>query len=396
MKTKFILFAGVCLLGLAIIIHFKPHPTNSSDPTQLREATFADLPHWSSAKTSRSLQAFKRSCRAFLHQAPQQAVGNDMIVLQAQNWFPACRAAMALSESVSSSQARKFFETWFTPVFFAKGKPITGLFTGYYVPQFPGSLVQTKEYSVPIYTAPPDRIVVKLHDFDASLPRRTLVGRLRHQQLLPYPTRAEINQGALGGQAHVLVWVKSAIDRLFLEIQGSGQIQLPDGEMMYLGYAGGNGAPYTPIGRVLVQRGLMPQEQVSMPSIRAYLEAHPELAEDIINQNQSVVFFKRYRASDALGTQGVALTPGYSLAVDTQWVPLGCPVWLQTTRPDAKTENQLPFSRLLVAQDTGGAIRGSVRGDVFWGSGVTASLIAGKMKNSGRYWLLLPKPVRLN
>ena len=222
------------------------------------------------------------------------------------------------------------------------------------------------------------------------MPRRTLVGRIRNQQFVPYPTRAEINHGALGDKAQVIVWVKSAIDRLFLEIQGSGQVKLANGELIYLSYAGGNGAPYTPIGRVLIQRGLLPREQVSMQTIRAYLESHPLLTEELINENHSVVFFKRIKDSAAFGTQGVRLMPGYSLAVDRQWVPLGCPVWLDTTRPDALGERMHPFTRLMVAQDTGGAITGRVRGDVFWGNSEEASLIAGKMQSTGRYWLLIP------
>jgi membrane-bound lytic murein transglycosylase A len=372
---------SVLLVGLLTRpVEFKLHPS-----------TFTQLPQWSTADTRNSLQTFKKSCRVFLKQSADKAVGSDFIALTAQDWYPACRAALALPQSISVHQARVFFETWFTPTLFTQGQALNGLFTGYYVPQFPGSLVRTKDYTVPLYALPNDRLVVKLHDFDASLPRRTLVGRLQHQQLVPYPTRAEINQGALHGVAQVLVWVKSPIDRLFLEIQGSGEIVLPNGELLYLGYAGGNGAPYTAIGRVLIERGLVPREQISMQTIRNYLESHPEQADEIISQNKSAVFFTRLKQPDALGTQGAALTPGYSLAVDTQWVPLGCPVWLQTTRPDAHTEQQHPLTRLMVAQDTGGAIKGPVRGDVFWGGGEEASAIAGKMKQSGRYWLLLPK-----
>ncbi|OYV54709.1 MAG: hypothetical protein B7X00_01080, partial [Legionella sp. 21-45-4] len=253
------------------------------------------------------------------------------------------------------------------------------------------SLVKNSEYSVPIYGLPRDRVVLKLRDFDASLPNRTLVGRIVGQRIQPYYTQAEINQGAIAGKAEVLVWVKHLVDRLFLEIQGSGHIMLENGKSVYLGYAGGNGAPYTPVGRVLVERKLIPRDAVSMQRIRAYFEAHPNESESIINENHSAVFFQTQAHGDALGSQGVALTPGYSMAVDNHWVPMGCPIWLKTTRPAAYRDKTREFTRLLIAQDTGGAIKGPVRGDVFWGNSDKASAIAGKMKNTGQYWLLLPK-----
>lgn len=187
------------------------------------------------------------------------------------------------------------------------------------------------------------------------------------------------------------MWVDNRIDRFFLEIQGSGVVELGSGEKVYVGYAAANGAKYTAIGRVLAKKGVIERKDLSMQAIRSYLEQHPKEMDEVLHQNKSFVFFRILKQQGALGAQGVALTPGYSLAVDRKWIPLGMPIWLDTTHPgvDSKTH---PLQRLMIAQDTGGAINGMVRGDVFWGAGSDATFIAGHMKNSGRYWLLVPKP----
>jgi len=234
-------------------------------------------------------------------------------------------------------------------------------------------------------------ITINPNDFPNSALTHKIVGRIEKGKVVPFYNRAAINKGALRHQAPVLVWVNSHIDRLFLEIQGSGVVKLPNGEKLYLGYEAENGATYTPIGKVLVNRGVLTKEKASMQSIRAYLEAHPDKIESIINENSSFVFFRVLQHSAAMGAQGIELTAGYSLAVDRKWIPLGTPLWLSTTHPDAESDEQHLLQRLMIAQDTGGAIRGQVRGDVFWGYGKKATNIAGLMKNEGHYWLLLPK-----
>ena len=176
-----------------------------------------------------------------------------------------------------------------------------------------------------------------------------------------------------------------------MEIQGSGIIALDNGSRLAVGYIGENGAPYTAIAKVLIDQGVMTRDNASMQHIRSYLDAHPEKIDPVLNQNKSFVFFTTLRNGSALGAQGVALTPGYSMAVDHKWVPYGVPIWLDTTRPDEISDQQNLFQRLMVAQDTGGAIKGVVRGDVYWGAGERATAIAGKMKNQGHYWLLLPR-----
>ncbi len=234
-------------------------------------------------------------------------------------------------------------------------------------------------------------MTVDLGLFLPNLKNKKIIGRIAGNKVVPFYTREEINKGAIKNTARVLVWIHSPVDRLFLEIQGSGIIELEDGKRIFIGYDGQNGAPYTAIAGVLIKKGIMTKHNASMQRIKKYLEAHPKQMDKIINQNKSFVFFRKLSLEAALGSQGVALTPGYSLAIDKQWIPMGAPLWLNTTRPDSKNPDvNKPMQRLMIAQDTGGAIRGKVRGDVFWGGGDKATLIAGHMKNEGHYWLLLP------
>jgi membrane-bound lytic murein transglycosylase A len=359
-------------------------------PIALRPASFAQLPGWDTANVKKSLATFQVSCKTFLKQDPEKSVGSHHLSLKAKDWHPACQAALAISP-ITQHNARAFFQTWFTPVEFFKDKPVRGLFTGYYMPLLYGSRTKTEKFNVPIYGLPSDLLTIDLGQFDPNLKHRKLVGRLEGHKVVPYYTRAEINKGVIKEKAPVIAWIDNPIDRVFLEIQGSGIVELPDGEQIYLGYAAQNGAPYTSIAKVLIDQGIMTKHNASMQAIKRYLMAHPKKINKTLNQNKSFIFFETLRTNAALGTQGVALTPGYSLAIDLKWVPMGTPLWLSTTRPDKHFDDRKPFQRLMIAQDTGGAIRGLVRGDVFWGAGKKATYIAGHMKNEGHYWLLLPQ-----
>jgi membrane-bound lytic murein transglycosylase A len=252
-------------------------------------------------------------------------------------------------------------------------------------------LTKTKKFNVPLYDLPSNLVTGNLDLFDPKLRNRTIVARVKGKKVIPFYTRAEINKGAIKDTAKVVAWIESKIDRSFLEIQGSGVIELPNNSQMVVGYAGENGASYKAIAKVLIDQGVMTRDNASMQHIRRYLEAHPEEIDKVLNQNKSFVFFSVLQKGAALGSQGVALTPGYSLAIDRKWVPLGVPVWLNTTRPAQAVDEHKVFQRLMIAQDTGGAIKGVVRGDVYWGAGERATSIAGKMKNKGHYWLLLPQ-----
>ena len=272
-----------------------------------------------------------------------------------------------------------------------------GLFTGYYEPLLRGSRARSSRYRVPLYRRPPDIVQVDLGRFREDLRGRRLAGRLRGATLEPYDDRRSITAGALRGRGLELVWVDDPIAAFFLQIQGSGQIELDTGERLRLGYAAQNGHPYFAIGRELIERGELTRETVSLQSIRAWLLEHPDEAQDVMALNASYVFFRTIEGDGPIGSQGVALTPGRSLAVDRTFVPLGVPLWLETTAPTVGNSaaegavDQSPVRRLVVAQDTGGAIRGPVRGDLFWGAGSEAEEIAGRMNSEGRYWLLLPR-----
>ncbi len=354
-------------------------------------ASFQVLPGWNTTDLSASFKTFKVSCDIFFRQPATKEVGSKYFPLKAEDWYPACKAARKLSNP-SNAEIKTFFTTWFDPgEFYEAGNAVEGLFTGYYVPLIDGSLKKTEEYTVPIYALPRNWVIIRLNDFDDNLPDRKLIGRVDGHHIYPFHTRAEINQGAIDEHAPVLVWLNDQVDRLFLEIQGSGLIKLTNGREMAIGYAGQNGAAYTSIASVLINRGVMTRHNASMQNIRAYFKEHPEKVQDVLNQNKSFVFFEKQGKAGARGAQGAYLTPGYSLAVDRAWVPMGAPVWLDTTKPDAKTKEQVPLQRLFIAQDTGGAIKGPVRGDVFWGNGEDAGAIAGRMKNKGRYWVMLPR-----
>jgi len=332
----------------------------------LNQISFAQLPGWREADVKKSLAAFQLSCKTFLKQDPSHPVGSQDIKLQAKDWHPACGAALPI-KSIDETTARIFFEKWFYPIEFAKRKSIRGLFTGYYMPQLKGNLTRTALYNTPIY----------------GLPYQT-----RH---LSNYTREQIDKGALGKMAPVLAWINSPIERLFLEIEGAGIVHLSNGKILYLGYAGENGAPYTSIGSVLIKKGILTKDNASKRVIKEYLESQPNKANTLLHKNKSFVFFQSLKKSMALGAQGMGLTPGYSLAVDKKWVPLGAPLWLTTKIPDKKNNDDKQFKRLMIAQDTGGAIKGLMRGDIYWGSSEKAAYLGEHMKNEGHYWLFLPK-----
>ncbi len=334
----------------------------------LMKVSFDNLPGWDKADVKKSLNAFQKSCKTFLKQNPKHAVGSSRIKLKAEDWQPACEASLSVDSS-SEEAARLFFEKWFNPIEFKQQqKPAHGLFTGYYMPSFNGSLERTKEFNTPIYGLP-----------------KHLNWKTRRRY-----TREQIDKGVLNKKAPVIAWIKDPVDRMFLEIEGSGVIQLHDGKKIYLDYAGENGAPYTSIFKVLINKGLVNKHKASSKAVKRYLINHPKQINPILHQNKSFVFFQRVEKPKTLGAQGAVLTPGYSLAIDRKWIPLGAPLWLNATKP-TQEEHKTEFQRLMIAQDTGGAIRGLMRGDVYWGTGKKATYMGKHMKNTGCFWMLLPK-----
>ncbi len=309
------------------------------------------------------------------------------------DWQGVCSAVP--SGDIGASGARKFFETWFAPVAIGAGSDAQGLFTGYYEPELLASRTKAGAYRTPIYGLPDDLVSVDLGLFKSALHGEQIAGRIESHRLVPYATRAEIDAHGLA-RAPVLLYADDPIAVFFLQIQGSGRARLPDGSYVRLAFAGKNGRAYTPIGRTLIVQGALDRQSVSLQSIRAWLLAHPEQARAVMESDQSFVFFQETPLGDPAlgspGSEGAPLTPGASLAVDSRLHALGAPFFVAATAPDPDSAKpDRPLDRLLIAQDTGGAITGPVRGDVFWGFGPSAKAVAGRMKSHGRFFVLLPK-----
>lgn len=369
-------------------------PPPAAEPTlELHPTSFDELDGWRGDDPSQALTAFRSSCNKLEVRAPDEPMGPDRVFGRVADWQLVCRAAVELPEPARTADARAFFERWFVPYRVSDGDEAEGLFTGYYEPLLRGSRANGGGYRVPLRRVPDDLVRVELGRFNPDLAGYWIAGRIVGGAFVPYHPRAEIENGVLDGQGLELLWVDDPIDKFFLQIQGSGQVVLEDGTLVRVGYAGQNGHPYRAIGRDLIEIGALDREQVSLQAIRAWLQANPEDARAIMDRNRSYVFFQEHPLltpeDGPLGAQGVPLTPGRSLAVDLRFIPLGTPLWLETTAP--MPEGEAPLRRLVVAQDTGGAIRGVVRGDVFWGAGPRAEYVAGHMKSRGGYAVLLPR-----
>jgi membrane-bound lytic murein transglycosylase A len=393
-----VLLGAAVLLAAALFAFALFPPKPLPDKVDLLPYVFVErlsvgraLRGWEDDDQAPALAAFRLSCERLLRLPDDRAMG-DTAFGTVGDWRPACTAALADASSDPES-ARAFFQTWFRPVAIRNNGDDVGLFTGYYEPQLQGHPQRGGPYQVPIYAPPPDYVTVDLGEFRPELKGQRIVGKIAGNRLRPAETRAEIENGALDGRAEILLWVDDPVDAFFLHIQGSGLVTMSDGTIVRIGYAGTNGHVYHAIGRSLVARGELTQDEVSMQSIRAWLGAHPNDAAALMNENASYIFFRKLDGDAPIGAQGVPLTAGRSLAIDRTWLPLGMPVWLDTVTTDAQegADDPLHFRRLMVAQDTGGAIRGIVRGDVYWGAGDDAANRAGRMRVAGRYFGLLPR-----
>jgi membrane-bound lytic murein transglycosylase A len=350
-----------------------PAPTAPTAP--LTPTTFAALPGWQQDDVRQAWPAFLQSCSVLAsRQAP---------------WKTPCAAAGAV-DAKDVTAVRRFFETYFVPnqVRNPDGAE-TGLITGYYEAMLYGSRKRGAAFQTPLYRVPDDLVTVDLGSIYPDLQNRRLRGRLSGKTVIPYQSRADIDRAPLSGKE--LLWVSDPVDAFFLEVQGSGRIKLDTGETVRVGYADQNGHPYKAIGRWFVEQGIMTPDQVSAQSIRAWIAANPSRRQELLNVNPSYIFFTETKVADpGVGPRGalnVPLTPGRSIAIDRTILPLGAPVWLSTTMP----KDGAPLQRLVMGQDVGGAIRGAVRADFFFGFGPEATENAGLMKQSGTMWVLLPK-----
>lgn len=357
-------------------------------PLVLKPVSYGALPGWGDDNgMAAARQAFEKSCARIVKKDPSVPFGPDGIGGHYADWQAVC----AKLQNWPADQTRAFFQQNFTPYLATfDGRGDEGLFTGYYEASLNGSRTKHGPYQYPLRLKPDDLVMVDLGDFRDELKGQRIAGRVKNGRLKPYEDRAQITAGALDDDKLAFVWVDDPVDAFFLQIQGSGRVLLDDGTTMRVGYAGQNGWPYYAIGRELIKRGDLTKETVSLQTIRAWLEENPDQARNIMNLNKSYVFLRQLSGDGPLGGEGVALTAGRSLAVDRTKVPYGAPIWVDIDPPLA---GEAPLERLMVAQDTGGAIVGAVRGDVFWGYGPQAEYLAGHMKSQGRYWILLPNSV---
>jgi len=372
------------------------------------EAAFAAIPGWNDDALAEAWPAFHASCTALARMARRDAWGVA--------WSEACSATAAI-DGRDAARVRSFFETRFRAYEVRSrdrsGLQSQGLVTGYYEPLLHGSRTRDARYRYPIYAAPPDLLVVELSDLYPELKDKRVRGRVEGNRVVPYWTRADIDAGRGAPTGSELVYVDDALEAFFLHVQGSGRIVLPDGTTMRIGYADQNGHPYRAIGRVLVERGELSVDQASMQGIKQWGRDHPDALPALMAENPSYVFFRESAAPARAATQGevatvaegprgaladgprgalgVALTAGRSIAVDARFVPLGAPVFVATTWP----QSARPLRRLMMAQDTGGAIRGPLRVDWFWGFGEEAAREAGRMRQDGQLWLLWPRDAPL-
>ncbi len=356
----------------------QPAPSVTENINQLRLTQWTQLIGWEADELLPAWNTFMQSCTTLKRQP---------------NWQAVCTKASML-EQANEQTIRLFFESQLAPyqVFNSDGSD-TGIITGYYEPLLQGSKKSTEKYRFPIYSPPDDLLVIDLGNALPDFKNLQLRGRLEGRKVVPFYSRAEIEKGIPTLKNRELLWVDDRVALFFLHIQGSGRIQLENGEIIKVGYADQNGHPYVSIGSLLVQRGELPLEKASMQGIKQWGVQNPEKLTELLHQNSRYVFFRLLPDSltGPLGSLGVPLTAGRSLAIDPRVIPQGAPVFLSTTWPNS---DKL-LNRLMVAQDTGSAIKGGVRADFFWGFGKEAENQAGKMKQNGKMWVLLPKDMTI-
>lgn len=344
-------------------------PTETALTVGVRPGPPLDPKTIDAVAATRALRAFRISCPSLLKRTDVSGLTRN------EDWAEACAAA----DAAPDADAFGFFGRYFETVQVGEGAAFA---TGYFEPRIAGSRVRAAGYEVPVYGVPPDLVEADLGLFSTNLTGRKVRGRVEKQAFVPYYDRAAIEEGALAGRGLEIAWAADPVDLFFLEIQGSGQLQLPDGTVMRIGYAGQNGREYLAIGKLLKERGLI-TGSVTMQGIAAWLRAHPAEGKALMRENKSYIFFTAVSGPGPLGALGRPVTPRGTVAADPKFIPLGAPVWLVVDRAEA--------SGLWVAQDTGGAIKGANRFDTFWGAGDEAARIAGGMAARGTSLLLLPK-----
>jgi len=379
-QVKWVVLLVCSIMLVACKTSTKPRATISNiappAPTTpiFTQSQWDALPEWYTLDLTPAWAALMQSCR---------------VLKLKPRWQSVCADAEMIDRTDSDAQ-RSFYQENLSPYRLSNPDGSDqGVITGYYEPLLKGSRYKTERFRYPIYSVPDDMLEIDLGDAYPQLKGQRIRGRLSGKRVIPYYKRAEIDAGTDTLIGREIFWVENAVELFFLQIQGSGRIELADGRQYKVGYADQNGHPYVSIGRKLIEMGEMKLEEASMQGIKAWGEKNPTKLDALLEQNPSYVFFREMseNLTAPLGALGVPLTNEYSIAVDPRAIPLGSPVFLATTQPNSS----VPLNRLMLAQDTGGAIRGAVRADFFWGFGDKAGSQAGRMKQQGRMWVLFPK-----
>ncbi len=383
--------AALCLTLVACGGEVDKVAAPKEDPSPgltLTETSLSALEGFAGDAVIEALPALRRSCRRLLRQPDDRPVGPEGLAGTVADWRGPCADLDGLSER-DEAGLRAVLTARFVPYRLSSARGEEGLFTGYYESELDGGLTPSGPGATPLYGPPDDMIEADLGAFRPAWKGERLHGRVEGGRLVPYHDRAAVEDGALEGRAAVLAWADDPVEAFIMQIQGSGRMRLKDGAVRRFGFAASNGHPFTAIGRLMLQRELIGPAQANMPAIRDWLRAHPEEARALMRENARYIFFREIEGDGPIGAQGVALTPGRSLAVDRRYLPLGAPLFLETRWPGGGP----PLNRLVVAQDTGAAIKGEIRGDLFWGAGEPAFQQAGRMKEPGRLTLFLPRTV---
>jgi len=388
MKQLLVLLALICLAAC------DPEPeeaAQSDAPSagdgnlRLEAVSFSEIPGWDEDRLAEAVPALRRSCGRIVERDDARLVGADPRFGSVALWRPLCED-LAWIPPGDDAAARDLLEEAFRPYLVTDGGDELGTFTGYYEPEVKGAWVLSEDFPATLYRRPKDLLRADQVDVVSDLPPQARWGKIEGGRLVPYDTRAEIESGSLQGRAEPLIYLDDPVESFFLHIQGSGVVAFRDGTKRRVGFDGVNGQPFVGIARPMLERGLIGRDELSAQGVKAWLKANPEQAKALMQENPRYVFFRWIEGDGPIGGEGVPLTPGRSLAIDTRYLAYGLPLFLDTTYADGR-----PLQRLMVAQDTGGAIKGVVRGDLFWGHGEEALAIAGGMKQRGRYFVLLPK-----
>jgi membrane-bound lytic murein transglycosylase A len=382
------LAAALILTVGSAVAELAPGPLRLPD-TALEPVAFGELDGWAADDHAKAFATFRTSCAALVRRA--RAAPDERPLAAALE--PVCRRAMTLAH-VDTAKAREFFETNFRPVRISRLGDTQGFVTGYYEPIVEGSRFPTREFTVPMYRRPDDLVAPGEHKGEAFPNRGPAFRRTTDGKLVPYYDRGEIEDGALDGRHLEICWLRDPIAAFSIHIQGSARVRLEDGLILRLNYAAHNGHPYTPVGRILIERNLVPRDEMSLDRIRQWMRDNPDETKELRRKNQAFVFFRISGLADEgepAGGEGVRLTPGRSIAVDRPFHAYGTPFFIEGDLPIDSAAPKTPWRRLMIAQDTGSAIVGPARADIYFGAGDDAGRIAGRVRHAARFALLVPR-----